>query len=267
MVLMTPEHLDDLARAVARLENPGFVARVADVVGQPLEKVVSFLPSGTSDQAQKVVRSVLERLLDVAVRSLDHQTPATSSELFHRVASGASGAVGGFFGGPGLAVELPISTTIILRSIADIARREGEDLAALEARLACLEVFALGGRARGDDASEAGYYAVRAGLAKAVADAARHISERGLAGQGAPAIARLIAQISGRFGVVVSEKAAAQAMPVLGAIGGAAINLLFVDHFQDMARGHFVVRRLERIHGADVVRQQYERIRGDHGRS
>jgi len=258
---MTAEHLDDLARAVARLENPGFVARVADVVGQPLEKVVTVLPSGTSDQVQKVVHAVLERLLDVAVRSLEHQTPATSTVTFHRVASGASGALGGFFGAPGLAVELPISTTIILRSIADIARREGEDLVALDARLACVEVFALGGRARSDDGSETGYYAVRAGLAKAVADAARHISERGLASRGAPAIARLIAQISGRFGVVVSEKAAAQAVPMLGAIGGAAINLLFVDHFQDMARGHFVVRRLERIYGPDVVQSQYERIR------
>ena len=259
--MLTPEHLAELERAVQRLENPGFIARVTDVVGQPLEKVIRFLPAGASDQFQDVVRGVLERLLDVAVRSLEREPPVRSSTLFHRVASGASGAVGGFFGAPALAVELPISTTIILRSIADIARREGEDLAVLDARLACLEVFALGGRSRGDDGAETGYYAVRAGLAKAVSDAARHLSERGLSSQGAPAIARLIAQISSRFGVAVSEKVAAQAVPVLGAIGGAGINLLFVDHFQDMARGHFVVRRLERIYGVLAVQEQYTLIR------
>lgn len=260
---MEPEHLADLDRAVARLENPGFVARVTDVVGQPLERAVAALPAGTGEQVQTLVRRVLERLLEVAVRSLEREPAGGSRTMFHRVASGASGAFGGFFGAPALAVELPISTTIILRSIADIARREGEDLSSLDARLACLEVFALGGRARGDDGSETGYYAVRAALAKAVSDAARHISERGLAGRGAPAIARLIAQISSRFGVAVSEKVAAQAVPVLGAVGGAGINLLFVDHFQDMARGHFTVRRLERLYGDEVVRERYARIRAE----
>ena len=37
----------------------------------------------------------------------------------------------------------------------------------------------------------------------------------------------------------------------------AVINLLFIDHFQDIARGHFIVRRLERTYGADIVKQAY----------
>ena len=71
----------------------------------------------------------------------------------------------------------------------------------------------------------------------------------------------MISQIASRFGVVVSEKVAAQAVPVIGALGGASINLMFMNHFQDVARGHFIVRRLERDHGVDEVRQEYERIR------
>jgi hypothetical protein len=39
-----------------------------------------------------------------------------------------TGGVGGLFGLPALAIELPISTTIMLRSIADIARSEDEDI-------------------------------------------------------------------------------------------------------------------------------------------
>jgi hypothetical protein len=56
-----------------------------------------------------------------------------------------SGALGGFWGLPGLLVELPVSTILMLRAIAAVARKEGEDLETAEARWACLEVFTLGG--------------------------------------------------------------------------------------------------------------------------
>jgi hypothetical protein len=251
----------DLERAFELLENPSFVARVTDLIGEPVERFVNYLPAGASNTVQESVRVALERLLVVAVRTVDDRRPKPASNLTHKVASGVSGAIGGFFGASALAAELPITTTIMLRSIADIARSEGEQIASLESRLACLEVFALGGRSRADDATETGYFAVRAALAKAVADAAQHIAERGLVQEGAPVIARFVAAIASRFGTVVSEKLAAQAIPVIGAIGGAGINLLFMDHFQDVARGHFIVRRLERSYGRDEVRREYEALR------
>ena len=51
-------------------------------------------------------------------------------------------------------------------------------------------------------------------------------------------------------------------MPVIGALGGAAVNYAFIDHFQEIARAHFTVRRLERRYGKDTVRAAYERISG-----
>ena len=144
----------------------------------------------------------------------------------------------------------------MLRSIADIGRSEGEQIRSIESRLACIEVFALGGRLQSDDASELGYFAVRTALARAMAEAAQFIAERGVAREGAPVLVKLVAQIAARFEVVVSEKAAAQALPLIGAAGGAIVNLLFIDHFQDMARGHFIVRRLERTWGAEAVRAE-----------
>jgi hypothetical protein len=180
---------------------------------------------------------------------------------FHKLAGGFSGALGGAFGLSALAVELPLSTAIMLRSIADIARSEGEDLTSVESRLACLEVFALGGPGAGDDAAETGYYAVRASLAKALNEAAQHIAHKGLAEKGAPVLVRFITQIAARFGALVSEKAAAQAVPVIGAAGGAGINLLFITHFQETARGHFIVRRLERTYGQAVVQAAYRELR------
>ena len=124
-------------------------------------------------------------------------------------------------------------------------------------------MFALGGQGDGEAAFESGYFAIRAALAKSVSDSARFVATEGVTAQSAPVIARLISQIAARFGVVVSEKLAAQAAPILGAIGGAAVNAAFADHFQTLARGHFIVRRLERRHGASLVAFEYQRLRGE----
>jgi hypothetical protein len=77
---------------------------------------------------------------------------------------------------------------------------------------------------------------------------------------GAPALVRLVSLISGRFGIVVSEKAAAQAVPIIGAASGALINTLFIEHFQNTARGHFIVRRLEKIHGSEPIKRAYHQL-------
>jgi hypothetical protein len=185
---------------------------------------------------------------------------ATRRRNLHRALITASGAVGGAFGLITLPVELPVSTTLILRSIAEIARAEGEDLGTPEAALACLEVFALDRQTSGSDLVEGGYFALRGFLAKSVSEAARHIAAREVGSETAPILLRLMSQIAARFGLVVSQKIAAQAIPVLGAVGGAAVNLAFAQHFQSLARGHFIVRRLERTYGQSAVRAAYERI-------
>ena len=126
--------------------------------------------------------------------------------------------------------------------------------------MACLEVFALGSRAKTDVASETGYFAVRGVMARSIGEAAQFIAERGLTEKGAPALVRLITLIANRFSTVVTEKVAAQAIPLIGAAGGALVNTVFIDHFQDVARGHFIVRRLERAYGPEVVRREFEAL-------
>ena len=44
-----------------------------------------------------------------------------------------------------------------------------------------------------------------------------------------------------------------------------AVNYTFIEHFQDIARGHFTVRRLERTYGKDFVRKEYEQLAADTG--
>ena len=124
-------------------------------------------------------------------------------------------------------------------------------------------MFALGGKGVDETTFESGYFAVRAALAKSVTDSARYIAQQGVGAQSAPVLTRLIAQIAARFGVVVSEKLVAQTAPILGAIGGAAVNALFAEHFQAIARGHFIVRRLERKHGPSLIAFEFQRLRGE----
>ena len=263
---LTPEETGDLRQAVACLEGASFAQRLTDAVGRPVGMLGRTLPQPARRVIAQVSETALRGALRLALRTLDLNTPAKSANRAHKLALAASGAVGGALGLAALPVELPISTTILLRSIAEIAREEGEDLSAPEAALACVEVFALGGHAAGESAFESGYFAVRAALAKAVSDSARFVAAEGVAALPAPVIARLISQVAARFGIVVSEKIAAQAAPVLGAIGGAAVNAAFADHFQTLARGHFIVRRLERRHGASLIAFEYQRLRGERAR-
>jgi hypothetical protein len=258
---MLEEDLSALRAAAQTLEHPGLAVRLAEIAGKPIELVGRALPEIASKTITAATTKALNAALVMALRTMRNE-PRAASGLLHKALAATSGAIGGSFGLPALAVELPISTLIMLRSIGDIARSEGEDLTSGETTLACLQVFALGGLKGEADAANSGYFAVRGLLAKSVGEAARFIAERGGVAEGAPVLVRLIAQIASRFGVVVTQKLAAQAVPLIGALGGAAVNFAFIDHFQEVARAHFVVRRLERCYGKDAVRAAYERLSG-----
>jgi hypothetical protein len=257
---ISSSEIEELRLAKGSLENPGLAVRISHVVGSPIEKGIRFLPPKWKPMVVDATRKSIDAALDAAIRTIDVNSTRKASELWHKVAVGTTGAAGGAFGLAALVIELPVSTTIMLRSIADIARSEGEDIRAPASRVECIQVLALGGESAKDDAAEAGYFAARAAMAKAVSDALRHIAEKGILEKGAPAMVSLIAAVASRFSVSVSQKAAAQAIPLLGAVGGAVINTVFIDHFQRMARGHFVVRRLERVHGIDEVRRAYHEL-------
>jgi hypothetical protein len=178
---MTPEDLAALRKAVRSLEHPGLAARLTNMVGKPIELIGDVLPASASHTIATATSKGLEVALKVALRTMQ-RTPHAGSQLLHKALATASGAAGGAFGLATLPIELPVSTIIMLRSIADIARSEGEDLSNPESALSCVQVFALGGRAGSADASESGYFAVRGLLAKSVTEAAQlaNVSESSL---------------------------------------------------------------------------------------
>jgi hypothetical protein len=257
---LTPDDLVTLRWATQHLEHPSLAARLTSVVGTPIEMAVKLLPRPLYRRIHQIADKAIANVLESAIVSLPGPAGTDPRLGYYRGLVAASGALGGAFGLLGLALELPVSTALMLRSIAAIAQTQGEDIDNPTTRLACLEVFALGGHAPSDDAAETGYYGVRLALALSVSSAFTHIAKRGLSTEGAPLLVGLMRAISSRFGVVVSEKVAAQTVPAISAVGGAAINLIFMSHYQEMARGHFVVRHLERKYGAELVQAEYERL-------
>jgi len=250
----------ELRAAAEKLEGQSFAMNVAAKVGLPVEALLRLLPERTQDSIGHAVNKALEQCLRVALAA-GKSKGSVRSQRVHTLSTAVTGAAGGFFGLPGLVVELPVTTTIMLHSIAEIARAQGEDLNSPESALACLQVLALGPEGSSGEALESAYYATRAALAQVTRDAAAYVAQKGLSKEGAPALVSFLARIAARFGLEVSEKAAAQLVPVAGAAGGLALNVLFTNHFQRLAEGHFTVRRLERKYGAETVHREYEAAR------
>ena len=256
----TAAHRQELRLAILRLERPTLAARLADYAGQPVNAVVKFLPARINNRLRGAVRTTIFKCLKTAVLSLDAPDGRGAfpppSEWTDKVISGLTGGIGGLFGPAALPFELPLTTTLMLRSIAEIARSEGEDLSSLEALLACVEVFVLGGRSP-IDRLEVDYYTIRMVLARMSSKIAAEVVGRGALNASTPIVTRLMGEIVGRFGVELTDQFAAGLAPLLGSVGGAAANVIFMDHFQRIAHGHFTVRRLERLYGPEPIRRLY----------
>jgi hypothetical protein len=261
MPVISPRDHTLLREAAEHLEHPSLAIRLTSLLGTPIEIALALLPRNWYKRLHIIAENAIAKAYDASLLSMRHKK-SLSHEGFYRVVGASSGAIGGMFGVLALPLELPITTAIMLRSIAEIARSEGEDLESAEGRAACLEVFALGGRTEIDDSADIGYYGLRLAMAIPVSTAAYHLHRFGLTKPGSTALLDLIATIAPRFGIAVTQKSASQLIPAAGAAGGALINVLFIRHFQEMARYHFTIRRLERKYGRNMVEQAYQRYAG-----
>ena len=253
-----------LAHAVELLYAENFLIHLASLVGTPIEALVRNAPSAVARAIQSATEKALRGALTVAAQTTRSAERRKSWDKLHLVGTAVTGAVGGFFGTAGALAEIPITTTVIFRSILDIARSEGADISSGEIRTECLNVFALGSPSADDDAADAGYLGVRAGLAEFTKEAAAYLA-KGIGKKQLVTVSKVLSKylavIAGRYGVIVGEKLAAQVVPVLGAATGALINVAFTDYFQDIARGHFIILRLERKYGATAVETRIGKIR------
>ncbi|EFO3397610.1 EcsC family protein [Escherichia coli] len=262
----------DLEKAVKLLEQATITEKMTQMVGKPIDYLMSKLPKGAEAQIYSLVEKALHKAADAALWSLNNEPNREASTKTNKFFAAVSGAVGGTFGFSALAIELPLSTTIMLRSVADIARSEGFDLDKVETKQACLEVFALGGPSENDDAVDTAYYATRSFTAEAMQILSKELSEIATKKASVNAamnltptqtgkwLATLIEKVATRFGIVITEKTAAQVVPFIGAFAGATLNIMFTDYYQDMARGHFIIKRLEKKYGSEFIKSEYMKI-------
>lgn len=237
-------------------QGRGTLAHLAGLMGGAVGRAAQLglrglsLAPGLQERLESLETTALEQAYRIAILGLDHSgevKPNVLRETMTHAAIAAAGAFGGFGGVVSMAPDIGFTTLAIMREIASIARENGEDLRSEETRRACLEVFALRAMAgkkdiRNDEEGEIGFFAARALM------------------RGQPLV-MLMADIAGHYGMALSRKLAAQMVPVAGALCGAAINSAFFAHYRAVAKAHFTIRRLERVHGM-AVQQAAEAYQG-----
>lgn len=239
----------ELTTRTTKLDAEVVLARTADDylaargrLMTSLEQAGRFVQMGLNRLPPDVQRAVAERArdgLEVAFRTaILGLEPGTRPERSgaYRLGGVISGAMGGLGGFATTLAELPVTTGLIMRSVADIARARGLDLTEPGVRAACVEVFAFGGPLDEDDDADLAFWATR------------------LAGQ---EMAQLIASVVVRYAPAVMTKLGAQAVPLVGAAVGAGLNLVYMDFYQRMARVVFALQPLEQAEGRAEVRRRF----------
>jgi uncharacterized protein (DUF697 family) len=259
MFSLTEKDLNDLKKAKKLLEKKSIAINLTNFFGNAVDSIGSLLPASYRESIAKNNLMLIEKTWDFTISTMTSPNEPPRSENEHIFWVTVSGAIGGV-GIVTLFLELPVTTVLMLRAVADISKDEGEDYNHFETKIASLEAFALGGDAVDDHTGETGYYAIRNILHKPLEESSKYIVQKGMAGMGAPFAVQLFAKIAARYQTIIAAQTVAKAIPIAGAVTGAIINVVFIDFFQDKARGHFIIRRLEKKYGEKNIRQTYNAI-------
>jgi hypothetical protein len=224
----TEAALDALAKRYRSADSLGM--QVVTMVGGRVENLIDRLPAEARGSLESATRRALGIAFDAAARS--RSRVGDTSDWLNTAITTAMGAAGGSGGLPTAMAELPVTTTVLLRAIQGIAAEYGFDPAEDGVRLDCLQVFAAAGPLERDDGADIAFLAARVSLTGAT-------------------VHGLIAKLAPRLGVVLGQKLAAQAVPILGAFAGAAVNYAFTSYYQQMAHVYFGLKRLSRDSGVD----------------
>ena len=213
--------LDEIAR---RYKGAGGVGiHVLNLVGGQAEGLIEKLPATVRRNLEGATVKALEQAMKAANTSRG-LVPDQASWL-NTAVTAAMGAAGGAGGLPTALAELPVTTTLLLRVIQGVAAEYGFDPEAENVQFDCVRVFSAAGPLSGDNGSDLGFLSARLALS-------------------GKAVHALIVKVAPRLALVMGQKLAAQAVPVLGAVAGAATNYAYTSYYQDMAHVHFGLRKL-----------------------
>lgn len=213
--------LDRLARKYRAAGGLG--VQLLTHLGGQAENLLDRLPAPVRDN----LNGATERALHVAMSAAETSRASVPDQKswVNTAVSTAMGAAGGFGGLPSALVELPVTTTILLRAIQGVAAEHGFDPAAQNVKFDCLQVFSAAGPLGHDDGADLGFVSIRLTLSGG-------------------AVQKLIATVAPRLAAVLGQKLATQTIPILGAVAGASVNYIYTSYYQEIAHVHFGLRRL-----------------------
>ena len=204
-----------------RAGNAGI--QLLNVIGGQAEGLLDRLPAPVQRELGERVDKALRLAMDAAHRS--REVVGESPGWMSRALTTAMGAAGGMGGLPTALAELPVTVTVLLRAIQDVAVEHGFDPDETGVQYDCIQVFAAAGPLDHDDGSDLAFLTTRMAVT-------------------GTALQSLIAKIAPRLATVLGQKLAAQTVPILGAAAGAATNYTYTSYYQQMAHVHFGLRRL-----------------------
>lgn len=209
-------------------------------LGGTVESRLTMLPQGLRAQVLSVTEAALAQASGLAALST---RAGRIGGRGHMVLAGLTGAAGGMGGLATAVAELPVTITLILRAIHEVAAEHGFDPALPEVRREALRVFASGSPLDRDDGVNTAFIGARLTLT-------------------GPALHSMIATVAPKLAASLGQKLAAQAVPVLGALAGAGLNLTYVDYYRELAHVRFGLLRLAQAHDPQRVARAFARASG-----
>lgn len=236
---LTADEFATLSRAAGDyLAAKGTLMSTLEQAGNLIQSGLHRLPSNVQQMVADRARDGLQLAFRSAILGLDGPSRHDAAGGY-RLGGMLSGAIGGLGGLATTLAELPVTTGLIMRSVASIARAEGLDLADEEVRATCVEVFAFGGPLEEDDDADLAFWTARLGGRQ---------------------VAQMMVVAAARYAPTMAAKIGAQAVPLLGAAVGAGLNFVYMDFYQRMARVVFALLPIERAHDRAMVRSCFASV-------
>ena len=225
LIIVPPFDLEQEIERLAKLhaDAGGFGIDLLNSLGAQADGLVDRLPAPVRDRLTDATMDALSQAMRLAHRS--RSVLPDQANWLNQSISAAMGAAGGLGGLPTALAEIPVTTTLLLRVIQGVAVEHGFDPNSENVRFDCVHVFASAGPLDHDDGADIAFLSARMALSGAGLQA-------------------LIARVAPKLATVLGQKLAAQAVPVLGAVAGAATNYAYTRYYTDIAHVHFGLRRL-----------------------
>lgn len=218
----------------------GPLMRMLNKLGNTVERQMALIPASVRPEIDRAVVAALTAAHGLA--GLAEQGPdlGRGGAMAAAMATGAAGGAGGIVTA---IAEMPVTITVFLHAIRREAIVAGYDPTEPGIRAACLEVFASGTPLHGDDGVNTAFLSARMTLST-------------------PAIQKLIATVAPRLAAAMGQKLALQAVPVIGAVTGAALNAAYLNYYRELARIRFALMRLAEAGGGEAVVAAFTRAAG-----